>query len=366
MGRVFFLELHALDALLDVDGRPLGERPTPQTRARGIAFELRRCPYAGSRHHHARPMNVSALAQMTSHWEAALTSLAAIRAALHLPAQPRVHQLLELCAVAAFKPVALWRRGLDVVDVETAVVHKIVVGMQSALHALLLRDGDVPLSSQRFYAAVEAHGALIGDDEVCAGPPHLIREVLDVVVDGTTAVGPGVDDDVLHTGRLGCAVQHAAMLFSACMAREWRALQVGGAAQRVKTRLARRTRPPLARAVFKDRRDLRTLLLGVTHLTDTHAHLSAMLDPSTRGLPTIPGLPPSWHEPVMRSLAIERHFLTWLMELEQRAPPSVRGGVKVPEGLHLSAWLGPMPRDVVEQALGLTLQNTARGLFILE
>jgi hypothetical protein len=51
---------------LDVSGRPVGE-------GRAAAFqhvptEMQTCPYSGSRYHHARPMNVSALRNITPVW----------------------------------------------------------------------------------------------------------------------------------------------------------------------------------------------------------------------------------------------------------------------------------------------------------
>jgi hypothetical protein len=58
---------------LDVTGRPVGE-------GRAAAFgqvqtEMQLCPYAGSRYHHAKPMNVSALRQIIPVWEDILTML---------------------------------------------------------------------------------------------------------------------------------------------------------------------------------------------------------------------------------------------------------------------------------------------------
>ena len=59
---------------LDAAGRPIGE-------GRAAAFqdmqtEMRTCPYGGSRHHHAKPRNASALQQMPG-WQHVLTFIAA-------------------------------------------------------------------------------------------------------------------------------------------------------------------------------------------------------------------------------------------------------------------------------------------------
>ncbi|HLJ19427.1 MAG TPA: hypothetical protein VKU84_04480, partial [Stellaceae bacterium] len=47
---------------LDEAGRPIGEGRSAAFR--DIETEMQSCPYTGSRHHHAKPMNVSALRQM--------------------------------------------------------------------------------------------------------------------------------------------------------------------------------------------------------------------------------------------------------------------------------------------------------------
>src|SRR5580704_3318193 len=57
---------------LDTAGRPVGE-------GRASAFqqvqtEMRACPYAGSRYHHSKPMNATALQQMPP-WQHVLTML---------------------------------------------------------------------------------------------------------------------------------------------------------------------------------------------------------------------------------------------------------------------------------------------------
>src|SRR5262249_6257530 len=40
-----------------------------------VQTEMQLCPYAGSRHHHAKPMNVSALRQIIPTWEQIITML---------------------------------------------------------------------------------------------------------------------------------------------------------------------------------------------------------------------------------------------------------------------------------------------------
>src|SRR5580704_8388865 len=58
---------------LDVAGRPVGEGRSAAIQ--NVDTEMRPCPYSGSRYHHAKPMNATALQQMP-HWPDVLTMLA--------------------------------------------------------------------------------------------------------------------------------------------------------------------------------------------------------------------------------------------------------------------------------------------------
>ncbi|HEY0189874.1 MAG TPA: hypothetical protein VGC42_02050 [Kofleriaceae bacterium] len=62
----------------DDEGRPLREGRTPPEYLRPDEIDLRPCPYPGSRHD-ARPMNVSALRQTSSHWDEIVGALGFLR-----------------------------------------------------------------------------------------------------------------------------------------------------------------------------------------------------------------------------------------------------------------------------------------------
>src|SRR6516165_1775623 len=59
---------------LDVAGRPLGEGRTAAIQH--VHTEMQSCPYAGSRHHHTKPMNVSALRNIVPVWDEIVRILA--------------------------------------------------------------------------------------------------------------------------------------------------------------------------------------------------------------------------------------------------------------------------------------------------
>ena len=52
----------------DNENRLLGENKVPFEFHTDVPMELLECPYTGSRHKHFKPMNISALKQINSHW----------------------------------------------------------------------------------------------------------------------------------------------------------------------------------------------------------------------------------------------------------------------------------------------------------
>src|SRR5688572_18472589 len=63
----------------DDEARPLREGRTPAEHLREADIEYKPCPYAGSRREHALPMNVSALHQMSAHWDDILGAMVMMR-----------------------------------------------------------------------------------------------------------------------------------------------------------------------------------------------------------------------------------------------------------------------------------------------
>ena len=162
--------------LLDEDGRPLGEKasakyPTDATR-------VVTCPYADARR--GGVMNVSALAQITEHWPDVLDALGS---------EGTVVSAWRATVAGLIAPV---RFALDhpnePVPTLLSAVYKTCLGFnQVLLHVLL--SGDVasrPLSdlgdSDSFLSLLDAGRFLVGREQVCAGPPQMIRAAFDALL----------------------------------------------------------------------------------------------------------------------------------------------------------------------------------------
>jgi hypothetical protein len=182
---------------LDVAGRPVGE-------GRAAAFhhvqtEMQSCPYAGSRHHHAKPMNVSALRQIIPAWEQIITMLSWLSQRYRARNRAEIATYDDVLLVASAGVfladfVVLRKhqpRRSHEIPVVISALYKVCLGFQLAtfLGSMQERFSDKTTPKQlpnaaEFYDYLEAQELLIGEAEVCAGPPALIMEAFDAMVRG--------------------------------------------------------------------------------------------------------------------------------------------------------------------------------------
>ncbi len=201
-------------ALRDREGRALGERAVLDEPAGGAEMVLKRCPYTGSRHHHEHPMNASALTQMTQRWSDVLGLVGYFHslhsAALgHAPA--RFFEVWHVIQHMKLLPWFLTRRAQAPVesgalDPLAAVTFKLMRGIDDVVQRMSLNEllyemaGELesapPLTGASIHDEAEQSGALIGPNEVCAGPPKLIEDFA-----GALIVGPAVPADVVSRVR---------------------------------------------------------------------------------------------------------------------------------------------------------------------
>jgi hypothetical protein len=180
---------------LDVAGRPVGE-------GRAAAFqrvhtEMQSCPYAGSRYHHAKPMNVTALRQIIPVWEDIVTMLAWLAQRQRSVRQADITTYDDLSLVTGagifLADFLVLRRHRPLQSREFPLLisglYKVCLGFQLAtfLGSMQERFGGQAEPARlpdaaAFHAHLEERELLIGEAEVCAGSPAMIMEAYDAMV----------------------------------------------------------------------------------------------------------------------------------------------------------------------------------------
>jgi hypothetical protein len=179
---------------LDVAGRPVGE-------GRAAAFkqvqtEMQTCPYAGSRYHHTKPMNVTALRQIMPVWEPIVTLLSWLSQRYRAWRQKEITTYDDLSLVTSagvfLADFLVLRQHQPLRSHEIPLLisglYKVCLGFQLAtfLGSMQERFADqttpTPLPDPaRFYAYLEEHELLIGEAEVCSGSAAMIMQAYDAM-----------------------------------------------------------------------------------------------------------------------------------------------------------------------------------------
>lgn len=192
--------LFGLSDVLDDEGRPIAERRAPSAVKSGVDIELRTCPYDDERRGGA--MNVSALEQIERH----LRSVFKDAAAFHATLDPSLSGWtpMALCVIDQLSgPARCLLRGADAtagapgrVPARVAVGYKLAAGYFDVTRRLLameLTEPSLEPSVDAFLDFVHAQSALVGQGEVCAGPPKLIRRTTHVLFHGAPGASPLAD-----------------------------------------------------------------------------------------------------------------------------------------------------------------------------
>lgn len=173
-----------LNDMLDDEGRPLSERRADAPVRAAVEMEMRLCPYSGVRN--GKWMNMSALTQISQHYNAVMDEVAAMRrqvdgswdgilaVVLDQLARPALHLLQQ-------------RDAQGPVPAQAAVGHKLAAGffgVMRTLHERLALGMDLPVSVEGFLELVEQTGALVGANEACAGSPQMIRKASTTLIEG--------------------------------------------------------------------------------------------------------------------------------------------------------------------------------------
>jgi hypothetical protein len=176
----------------DAAGRPIGEGRAATFQQ--VQTEMQLCPYAGSRYHHARPMNVTALRQMPA-WQHLLTMLSWLSQRHCIRHHTEITTYDDLARVtsagiflADFLVLRRWKPLLSHgIPVLISGLYKLCLGFQLAYLPERYSDEATPSrlpDSAGFYAYLEANELLIGEAEVCAGSPAMITQAYEAMTGG--------------------------------------------------------------------------------------------------------------------------------------------------------------------------------------
>jgi hypothetical protein len=188
---------------LDADDRQVGEANVyPPALRLDRDTEWRTCQYAGSRYRDDKPMNITALKAMIKYWKPMMAAILSVRAELAQRFGRGAEawtacELHTLSSVVLALPAFQLMLGGGVVPQPPlhpvlSSLFRITDGVRMTTFEMLFAPvpthrTDDPLGGEELFAYAERYGVLLGDTGVCAGPEHLIREFLAVVVDGKPA-----------------------------------------------------------------------------------------------------------------------------------------------------------------------------------
>lgn len=189
-----------IDSIVDTDGRPLREHSAPLELQKGVPMELIECSYPGSRYKHKNPMNISALRQMTEHWDELISGLLCLRN-LYVQSSNKVRliDLWRIGMLGEILPQYLTYRAHNPVSHSAmppfvAAIYKVMIGLNTSIFKLaqttLLSSPDTvdqEVDPEKLFAFVESDNLLIGVKQVCAGPEGMIRKAIRLLVTGAEA-----------------------------------------------------------------------------------------------------------------------------------------------------------------------------------
>ncbi len=180
----------------DSEGRPIRESRTPPELLKEGEIELKPCPYAGSRHLHENPMNVSALRQMSAHWDELIDCIGFLREAYRGARGDYRADLMDIWRVGQMGSALPWfyilRLG-ETCPAYAAALSKATLGVgiwgarvlidQFALRTF--ENPGPPWTAQEIWQTSETNQTLIAEHEVCAASQAMMLKFYEPYVAAT-------------------------------------------------------------------------------------------------------------------------------------------------------------------------------------
>lgn len=188
--------------VMDAEGRQVGEANVfPKPLRLDVPTEWRTCPYSGSRYLADKPMNVTALRSMSSHWPQMMCCLLRIREA-YLQRYPSARQSWTVGGLEALATLVLAVPTFQLMRQDQAGdngrlhpvlsnMFRVTDGLRMVMHQMIfIPVGEptlpphAPMTSAEIHAYSERNYAFTSEHGVCAGPKVMIEDFLNVLVNG--------------------------------------------------------------------------------------------------------------------------------------------------------------------------------------
>ena len=208
--------LYALDDVHDEEGRPLGERRASSEAKKGVEMVLRECPYRDARQ--GSPMNVSALKQVLRPFDEVMNELRAFQRSLPGPMKSQ-HRLLcavvDLLAAPAMFLLGTWPENHPL-PIHLSVGYKLAAGFFSLARDFPPTNDSAHKLETAILDFIKERRLLFGASEVCAGPPNMIQQTTQALLER-----PSDGEHRVSSNRIQRAIALAAQLRLGTM---WRTL----------------------------------------------------------------------------------------------------------------------------------------------
>ena len=185
LSELYISSVDAARLLYADDGRPLGERYAPPRVRADVPFEMRRCPYSGSRRGYE--MNVSGLRGVQMDWPRVLPAVDELRSAfLQLRPGPLDWGRIwiygrTIASLPVFLAHSSSGRSQTVIPRVVSSLFKPALGLGMTAEEVLLAGGlptDAP-SAAEFVGHAEDKHVLVTRDAACSGPTRYLVEFIE-------------------------------------------------------------------------------------------------------------------------------------------------------------------------------------------
>ncbi len=183
----------------DDEGRPLREGRTPPPFLRAGEIEYKQCPFSGTRYRHEKPMNQSAIVQVSAHWDELAGALALFRELCTEQRGAWGPNLIDLWRVAQLGSALPWFFILNgqTSPAYAASLSKVMLGVGMWVqrkYVGMFSERAVPssqFSNDEIIRFAEETDLLISPTEVCSASEKMMQRFFDVLTGAPPASPPG-------------------------------------------------------------------------------------------------------------------------------------------------------------------------------